>query len=311
MAALPGELTINGESVPAMAGRPGMHDLPIPVVTGRYPTGEDEVALGARTAKQLGLTVGDRVALATAYGERDGRIVGLVVLPSIGPYQADRVGLGTGALLSSRFLDSLVAWAEQERDLPPGALSGALGAFVAIDLADGVDAGAFVRQLQAEVGTWDVDGFPPVLYPRAVRPPEIADVAAIRTAPNLLAALLATTMALSLALAITLATRARRRELAILRALGCTTRQLRATVAWHSLTVIAFGLLVGIVLGMSIGSVTWREFAGSLGVVPTVGLPLRRMSFVTVAAVAIALVAGAIPARTAASSAAASQLRDR
>lgn len=311
MAALPGGVTINGESVPAMAGRPGVRDLPVPVVSGRYPTGEDEVALGARSAKQLGLTVGDGVALTTAYGEADARIVGLVVLPSIGPYQADRVGLGTGALLSGPLLAALVAGTERERDLPPGALSGALGAFVSIDLADGVDAGAFVRQLQAGVGAWDVDGYPPIIYPRAVRPPEIADVAAIRTGPVLLAALLATTMALSLALAITLATRARRRELAILRALGCTTRQLRASVAWHSLTVIAFSLLVGIPIGMSIGSVTWRKFAESLGVVPTVGLPLRWMSLVTIAAVAIALVAGAIPARTAASSAAVSQLRDR
>lgn len=311
MAALPGEVTVNGESLPAMAGRRGSHDLSVPVLSGRYPTGEDEVALGARSAEQLGLTVGERVVLTTAYGEADARIVGLVVLPSIGPYQADRVGLGAGALLSSRFLDALVAGAEQERGLPPGALSGALGAFVAIDLRDGVDAGGFVRQVQAEAGAWDVDGFPPIVYPHAVRPPEIADVAAIRSAPVLLTALLATTMALSLALAITLATRARRRELAILRALGCTMRQLRATVAWHSLTVIAFGLLVGILIGMSIGSLTWREFAEGLGVVPSVQLPLRWMSLVTVAAVAVALFAGAIPARTAAKSASAEQLRDR
>jgi hypothetical protein len=311
MAALPGQVTVNGESVPAMAGRPGLRELSVPVVSGRYPTGEDEIALGARSAEQLGLAVGHRVELATAYGEGQAEIVGLVVLPSIGPYQADRVGLGTGALLSARFLDALVAGAEQDRDLAAGALSGALGAFVAIDLADGVDAGAFVRELQAEVGTWDVDGFPPVVYPRAVRPPEIADVAAIRAAPVLLATLLAATMALSLALAITLATRARRRELAILRALGCTARQLRATVAWHSLTVIAFGLLVGILIGVSIGSVTWKEFAEGLGVVPSVRLPLRWMTLVSVAAVAVALMAGAIPARTAASSASAHQLRDR
>ena len=309
-AALPGEVTVNGQSLPAVAGRPG-YDLPLPLVAGRYPTADDEVALGARSAERLRLAVGDRVAVTTTFGQRDARVAGLVVLPSLGPFQADRVGLGTGALLSARFLDAVVAGAEQERALPPGAMSGALGAFVAIDLRDGVDAGAFARKLQAEVNEWDLDGFPPIVYPRAVRPPEIADVAAIRTAPVLLAALLAATMTVALALAITLATRARRRELAILRALGCTARQLRSTVAWHSLTVVGFGLLVGIVIGMSMGSVTWREFAEGLGVVPSVRFPLGWMILVTVTAVAVGLFAGAIPARTAARSASAHQLRDR
>ncbi|HWC12919.1 MAG TPA: FtsX-like permease family protein [Acidimicrobiales bacterium] len=310
-AALPPEVTVNGQSLPAVAGRLGYQDLPVPVVAGRYPTADDEIALGVRSAESLGLAVGDRVAVATAFGERDAEVAGFVVLPSIGPFQADRVGLGTGLLLSARFFDAIVAGAEQQQGLPPGAMSGALGAFVGIDLRDGVDAGAFVRELQAEVKKWDVDGIPPIVYPRAVRPPEITDVAAIRRAPAMLAALLAATMAAALALAITLATRARRRELAILRALGCTARQLRSTVAWHSFTVVGFGLAVGILIGTSMGSVTWREFSGGLGVVPSVRLPLAWMTVVTFATAVVALLAAAVPARTAVTSASAHQLRDR
>lgn len=310
-AALPGEVAVNGQSLPAVAGRGGLDDLPLPVVAGRYPVDEDEVALGARSAERLGLAVGDRVVVSTSYGEREAKVGGLVVLPPIGPFQADRVGLGNGALLSARFLDTLVDGAEEEMGLPSGTLSDALGAFVAIDLREGVDAEAFVRELQPEVDTWDVDGFPPMIYSRAVRPPEIADVAAIRRAPALLAALLAVTMAVALAMAITLATRARRRELAILRALGCTARQLRSTVAWHSLTVVGLGLLLGILLGMSMGSVTWRQFAEGLGVVPSVRFPAGWLAVVIVAAVAVALVAGAIPGRAAPRSATADQLRDR
>ncbi len=310
-AALPGEAAVNGQALPAIAARGGADDLPLPVVAGRYPVDDDEVALGTRSAERLGLAVGDRVVVSTTFGEREAKVGGLVVLPPIGPFQADRVGLGHGALLSSRFLDTVVDGAEQEMGLPPGTLSGALGAFVAIDLRDDVDAEAFVRDLQPEVDTWDVDGFPPMVYSRAVRPPEIADVAAIRRAPALLAALLAATMAVALAMAITLATRARRRELAILRTLGCTPRQLRSTVAWHSLTVVGVGLLLGILFGMSMGSVTWRQFAEGLGVVPSVRFPAGWLALVIVAAGAVALVAGAIPGRVAPRSATADQLRDR
>ena len=309
-AALPGEVTVKGESLPAVAARPGFDELSVPVVAGSYPNDDGEVALGIRSAERLGLAVDDRVVVTTAFGERAATVAGLVVLPSVGPFQADRVGLGTGALLSSSFFDAVVAAAEQERGLPPGALSGALGAFVAIDLRDDVDAGTFVRELQSEVEKWDADGFPPIVYPNAVRPPEIADVAAVRTAPVILAALLAATMAMAMAMAITVATRARRRELAILRALGCTARQLRSTVAWHSLTVVALGLPAGVLFGMSLGSITWRRFAEGLAVVPSVQLPVGWIVLVAAAAVTIALVAGVIPARTAARSASADELRD-
>lgn len=58
------------------------------------------------------------------------------------------------------------------------------------------------------------------------------------------------------------------------------------------------------------GSITWRKFAEELGVVPSVRLPVGWIVLVGTAVVAIALVAGAIPARTAARSASADELRD-
>ncbi|HET7718626.1 MAG TPA: ABC transporter permease, partial [Acidimicrobiales bacterium] len=305
-----GEVNVEGQSVPAIAGRPGFADLPLPILAGRYPTKDDEIALGARSAELLGVGIGDRVSLRSQFGDREALVSGLAVLPSLGPFQADRAGLGTGALLSSQLFAELVAAAEAEQGAPPGSIGDVLGAFVAIDLRDGADAGAFVRQLRQDVATWDVDGFPPHVYPAAVRPPEVADVAAIRAAPALLAALLAATMAVALVLAVMLATRARRRELAILRALGCTARQLQASVAWHTVTVVGCGLVIGLVIGVATGSTLWRQFAGGLGVVPSVDIPEVAIAVVAVAAVAVALIASAIPAITAARSASADQLRE-
>lgn len=297
-AALPGEVTVKGESLPGLAGRPGFDDLPLPVIAGRYPTDDEEIALGVRSAERLSLAVGDRVTVGSIFGERDATVSGLVVLPSLGPYQAERVGLGAGVLMSSRFFGQLVGTAEEERGLPPGAMAGSLGAFVGIHLRDGVDADAFVRELREVVAEWDVDGFPPQVYSRAVRPPEVADVAAIRSAPALLAALLGATMAVALALAVTLATRARRRELSILLALGCTARQLRLSIAWHAVTVVCVGLLGGVVLGLALGSASWRQFAKGLGIVPSVEIAVVWLGVIGLAAVVVALVAGAIPAAT-------------
>ena len=78
--------------------------------------------------------------------------------------------------------------------------------------------------------------------------------------------------------------------------LRCTARPLRSSVAWHCLTLVAIGLPVGILIGTSMRSVTWREFAEGLGVVASLRLPAGWLTVVTVAAVVVALVAGASPA---------------
>ena len=309
LAALPGEVTLAGESLPAIADKRGFDAFAVPVVEGRLPTGDAEIALGARSAERLGLQVGDRVDLETTYGDGDAEVTGLVVLPSIGPYESDRVGLGSGALLSRPFLERLVGDAERSAGVPPGTLAGTLGTFLVLDVAAGTDAGALLAELEDEFSTWDVNGSPVFGFPGAVRPPEIADVAAMRSAPAVLAGLLAASMAVALALAIALATRARRRQLAIVRALGATPGELRSTVRWHAVTVVAVGLLGGVVLGISLGSMSWRAFSDGVGVVPSVAVPWRWIAGASVLAVLVALAAAEPPARLAPHRAAAHPLR--
>ena len=154
-----------------------------------------------------------------------------------------------------------------------------------------------------------MNGFPVVAYPEAVRPPEIAGVAAVRAAPAALAGLLAATMSVALALAIAIATRGRRRQLAIVRALGGTPRQLRATVRWHALTIVGTGLVGGTVLGISLGSTTWRAFSDGLGVASSSVVPWRWLAATTGIAVLVALAAAEAPARLAPERAAGDRLR--
>ncbi|MGH8774580.1 MAG: FtsX-like permease family protein [Jiangellaceae bacterium] len=303
--------TVEDEAQPIVAARRGFDNLPVAVVEGALPVGDAQVALGAQSAERLGVGIGDQVTVATTYGARTGTISGLVVLPPLGPFVSDRAGLGTGALLPAPFFEQAVAPAEEAAGLPAGTFADAAGSFVAIDLRDGVDPRRFMSDIADGVPGWDDYGWVPFVHTDAVRPAQIADVAAMRSAPVLLAALVALAMAGGLALAIGLAVRTRRRELAILKALGSTGGQVRATLRWQALTVAVAGLVAGAPLGLALGMTAWREFAGNLGIpsAPVVSVPW--IAVVVVAAVVVALLASTVPGQLAARISPSSVLRDQ
>jgi len=184
-------------------------------------------------------------------------------------------------------------------------LTDGAASFVAVDLHDGVDSRAFLTDISDGLLTWDTNGFAPFLYSDPVRPAPVADVAAIRAVPSALVGLLAVAMAGALGLGVTAAARARRRELAVMWALGCVTRQLRASVRWHALLVVGLGLAVGVPLGVALGGTSYRAFAAGLGFSPdpevTVGwiLLIVITSIVTglLASAGATLVAGRSPAK--------------
>ena len=114
---------------------------------------------------------------------------------------------------------------------------------------------------------------------------------------------------LALALAILASVRQRRRELALLKALGLRARQVRAVVAWQTGTILVIAVVVGVPLGIAAGRWAWTSFANSIGVVPSPVVPVPSL----VAGVLALFVAGnllaAVPARMAARIAPATTLR--
>ena len=85
---------------------------------------------------------------------------------------------------------------------------------------------------------------------------------------------LAAAAVLSLALTVLSLVRRRRHELALLKMIGMTRGQVRAVVAWQTTLTLLIAVLVGGPLGVLGGRLAWRAFAGSLGVVPIVEVPL-------------------------------------
>jgi ABC-type antimicrobial peptide transport system permease subunit len=82
-------------------------------------------------------------------------------------------------------------------------------------------------------------------------------------APVLLAAGLVAGAALSLGLALGAAVRRHRRELAVLAALGFTSRDVGRTVVWQATTTMLVGLVIGVPVGIVVGRRLWSAFTTS------------------------------------------------
>jgi len=119
----------------------------------------------------------------------------------------------------------------------------------------------------------------------------------MRAVPVALGAFFALTMAGALAIGLAVATRGRRRELALLRALGSSSRDLSGSVRWHALTIVGIALLFGVPLGIAAGRTLYRLFARDLGVVPVPATSVGLVLAVCAAAIVIGLLAAARPGR--------------
>jgi ABC-type antimicrobial peptide transport system permease subunit len=103
--------------------------------------------------------------------------------------------------------------------------------------------------------------------------------------------------------------RRRRRDLATLKTLGFVGRQVRVTVAWLAVAIVAPALLLGLPLGVVAGRWGWRLFAQYLAVVPEPIAPVAGTLIIAVAVLAVSNVIAATPAQIAARTRPANVLR--
>jgi ABC-type antimicrobial peptide transport system permease subunit len=91
--------------------------------------------------------------------------------------------------------------------------------------------------------------------------------------PRTLAIGVAIAAVLALGLTILASVRERRRDLALLKALGLRSRQIRAVVGWQTTTILVIAIAAGVPLGIAAGNWLWTTFANSIGVVPLPVVP--------------------------------------
>lgn len=141
------------------------------------------------------------------------------------------------------------------------------------------------------------------------RPAEIVNYRTIGIIPVLLVSGLALGVIVALALTLAASVRQRRRDLALLKAVGFVRWQLAAAVAWQATVAAVVGIVIGIPLGIVAGRWLWTLFARQIYAVPYPTVSLVSIVLVAVGTVVLANAVAAIPARTAARTPVALMLR--
>ena len=283
------QIPIDGQDVPVLGLTRHLGSVEPPTTSGHPIAGPGQIELGVATMRQLGKRIGDTVTLGSGRDKRTLTIVGTVTLPSIGLTLTDHVSLGRGAMLPDNTL--LAA-----QGLTPGQAVHAAGepvsvpAFpsaVAIDLAPGASGEALVARI-SHASPGGTPGGTYRLPQNRIRGAAIVDAARMGSQPLTLALAVAAAAVLSLALTLLASVRQRRRELALLKTLGLTRRQVMAAVAWQASVILVVAGLVGVPLGVAAGHWAWGAFATSLGAVPVTVVPVPAL----LAGLVVLLVAG-------------------
>jgi hypothetical protein len=120
------------------------------------------------------------------------------------------------------------------------------------------------------------------------RPNGVTNYASIDRAPTVLAAVLALVGAAVLGQFIVVSGRRRRRDFAILKALGMLRSQVRAITAWQVSTLTGLALLAGLPLGIVVGRWSWALFGHGPGIPAVAITPVRAVLIMVPAVIVIA-----------------------
>ena len=243
------------------------------VFEGRLADGADEIAIGRAVARRLGVGVGDDLTVVGPAGARTLTITGLAVIPAV----EGGDGVGEGGLVT---FDGLLR-------IDPSAEPTAAG----MRLRPEASPDAARQRLSETTGMAVGPGFD--------RPGVILNVGRVRSIPYLVAAVLGVLLLLNLAHHLILSLHRRRRDIAVLQALGADSRWVTGVVHWQAslftLLVVALGTPVGIMAGR----VVYRAFVGRIGAVDTVAVPIGIVAATLVGLVVLANVVAAPSARRA------------
>jgi ABC-type antimicrobial peptide transport system permease subunit len=251
-----------------------------PLLDGRLPVSEDEVAMGRVSARRAGVGIGDDLTLTGSDGSHTYRVVGLAVLTGFGSNE----GIGQGALSS---LEGL----HQISDTPVTS--------AAVDFRSAREQGLAPY----------LDDFDPSFVGDEFVPAAITSLVRVRAVPYVLAALLGALVVLTITQTLLSSLRARRRDLAILRALGGAPLLLRRSVHWQATAVTLVPALIGVPLGLIAGRLVFRALADDIGAINAAEFPTLAVAAVIAGIVLLANLVAMWPARLARRWSAAAALR--
>lgn len=272
-------IQVNGVRVDAVTTGPGPDGWLVAVpLAGRAPLGPGDIVLGERTLAAIGAHIGDtvRVSAAGMPGGVARRVTGTAVFPSV----SDGADLGAGAELT---LGGLLG------TVPPGITPPPYSALV-VSFRPGADPQAEISALETRLGALG-----PYAVSGAGTPADLVNFGQVQDLPLLVGLALGAAALLTIGHLLLTAVRRRRRDLAVLRVLGLTGRQVRATVSWMAGTVTLAALAAGVPVGIACGRLAWDFFAGQLGVEAVTRVPAVPVGILVAAGLALAVAVAAVP----------------
>jgi predicted lysophospholipase L1 biosynthesis ABC-type transport system permease subunit len=244
------------------------------LLSGRAPSGTGELALAPRTMDELHAHVGDVVHVGTGAG-RTMRVVGTALLPT-----TSHTGYDTSAWMTADALQTV---------LPPDATADFTEDYVLVAWRRGANVVAAQRRL---AGLAEFSG-------PAELPPAVVSLGEQRSLPFALAAFFALLASATVAHALVTTVRRRAHDLAVLRAVGFTRRNVRMAIAWQSTWLAVAGLVLGLPLGILAGRIAWRQLADNFPVFYAPPLAVIALVLIVPVAIAVVNVLAAAPARAA------------
>jgi len=292
-----GQLAINRTEVPVLGLFRRAGDVEPPTTSGHPLTGLDQIEFGTVTLRQLGLHVGSRIRVGKGKYARTLAVVGTTTLPSIGVSLTDHVSLGRGAMVYESTLLAVQGYPPQDARGSSTVETTSYPGTAVIDVSSAHDA----RSLAVRIVRHNPDGTPGGTYqlgPQLGAP--VVNASQMGSEPLALAIGVATASVLALGLTILASVRRRRRDLALLKALGLRPGQIRAVIAWQVSTLLGIAAVVGVPVGIVTGRWSWSSFANAIGVVPAPVVPSASVAIGLVALFVAGNLVASGPARIAA-----------
>jgi hypothetical protein len=272
---------IHGVTTPTYAITTLKGDIAPVVLTGHAPRTGNEIAFGPGTLSDLKLHVGDHIHVGDS-PTRQVTIVGTALLPASAHTDYDQSGW-----MTADGVRSLVG--------PNGKLdTNAYEDYAFIRWKPGVSHRAAPKALLAKFGPNELYSLPAAL------PTVVVSLGDVRSLPVALGVFFALLASATVAHALVTTVRRRRHELAIMRSIGFTRRQSRIAIAWQATLIAAAGLVIGVPVGIVTGRLVWRWLAHNFPVVYVPPLAAVAVVLVVPAAIALANLLAAWPARSAA-----------
>ena len=313
------DVQIDGVTEPTLLAKPDLRVSP-PLLSGHGLEAVNQIVLGAATLSQLHKHLGQTVMVS--YGAKHDypayvpptrlTIVGSATLPAVGGSGTLHSSMGVGAIIDVDTEPAVFKAIIREGETLPG------NDMVFVRLRPGVSAaeGLAVVRRAAKAGNDQYAALPlgkgggdQVSVLGVQYPAEIINYRSTGTTPLWLALAFALGVTIAFGLTIGSSVRQRRRELALLRTLGFTRRQLGASVAWQASSSVVVGVAIGVPLGILVGRELWTLFARQIYAVPLASVPTVSLVLLAVTALVLANVVAIVPSRSASRTSTGSALR--